>query len=388
MIGAYSEIAARLDQKSLDNSPLGVDVADEMRDRASRIRDIQRTSILDVGRELIAAKKLVDRGYFRDWVETACQMNIRTAERTMQAARLIQENDKLSYLPSDGLLTLASRSAPQATVNEIIGEISAGEKPSSAQIKRRIALAKKVEKPAREPLQEGELRKVQDREDSQIAAGTNELIAMLLAWDRFDEFMVLLKKADVSSVSLTFKDRHDRLAFASITVGEGILTGTLDESPAVESYAETPPRDLTEALPDARLLPSQAASEEETGDRRQGATETTAPVALPTAVEISPKIGTDAGLAPAGQASAPLAPPEPSDSVSAEDLMALWLALKRNTRLCGRHWIADDCREVIHPGEHHRITEALVPLRLAANKASQTERHRFLEMSAPIVAQP
>jgi hypothetical protein len=198
--------------------------------------------------------------------------------------------------------------------------------------------------------------------------------------------MALLRNADLSSVALTLKDRHDRLAFASITEGEGILTGTLEESPAIEAYAETPPRDQTEALPEARLLPFEAAGELETDYRAEGATEAAAPVPLLTAVGIFPTIGAEAALASAAPTSTPLDPRERSDGVSAEDLMALWLALKRNTRVCGRQWIADDCLEVIHPGEHHRITEALVPLRLAANKASQTERHRFLEVSAPIVA--
>src|SRR5882762_7724737 len=50
-----------------------------------------------------------------------------------------RKKDKLSYLPPHGLLTLASRSAPEAVVNEIIGEISAGERPSAAQIKSRIS---------------------------------------------------------------------------------------------------------------------------------------------------------------------------------------------------------------------------------------------------------
>jgi hypothetical protein len=367
-----------------DYSSLNPAVADKMRTRASRIQRLQRASVLDIGRELVAAKESVEHGFFRDWVKSACRMHIRTAERLMQAALFVQENDKLSYLPPDGLLTLASRSAPQGTVSEIIGEISAGEKPSAAQIKRRIALAKKVEKRAREPLQGREVREVQGREDNQIAAGTNELIAMLLAWERFDEFMALLRNADVSSVSLTLKDRHDRLTFASITEGEGILTGTLEESPAIEAYAETPPRDQTEALPKARLLPFEAAGELGTDYRAEGATEAMGLVPLLTAVGIFPTIG--ASAASAAPTSTPLDSRERSDGVSAEDLMALWLALKRNTRLCGRQWIADGCLEVIHPGEHHRITEALVPLRLAASKANNTERDRFLEMSAVMAA--
>src|SRR6202011_3350789 len=82
----------------------------------------------------------------RAWVRIACQIHIRTAERAMQAAEILRENDMLSYLPPDGLLALASRSAPALIVNKIIGDITAGERPSAAQIKGRIAEAKKAEK--------------------------------------------------------------------------------------------------------------------------------------------------------------------------------------------------------------------------------------------------
>src|SRR5215472_17874310 len=78
---------------SFDYSALGADITNEMRARASRIQSFQRASVLDVGRELIAAKKLVEHGFFRDWVETACQMHIRTAERLMQATLLVDKDD-------------------------------------------------------------------------------------------------------------------------------------------------------------------------------------------------------------------------------------------------------------------------------------------------------
>jgi len=98
-----------------DYSTLTDEVAKEMRDYASRIQRLQRASVLDVGRELIAAKELVEHGWFRGWVETACQIHIRTAERLMRATLLAQKNDKLSYLPPDGILALASRSAPMGS---------------------------------------------------------------------------------------------------------------------------------------------------------------------------------------------------------------------------------------------------------------------------------
>src|SRR5712675_1663410 len=80
-----------------DYSALAAEIADEMRAHASRIHDIQRASVLELGRELIAAKRRVEHGCFRAWVRIACQIHIRTAERAMQAAEILRENDKLSY---------------------------------------------------------------------------------------------------------------------------------------------------------------------------------------------------------------------------------------------------------------------------------------------------
>jgi hypothetical protein len=108
-------------------------------------------SVLDVGRGLIGAKRRVEHGCFTDWVRTACQMNIRTAERAMQAAELVEKNDKLSYLPPDGVLALCARSAPRHVINEAVGEIAAGEMASAARIKRRISEAKEAERKGRKP---------------------------------------------------------------------------------------------------------------------------------------------------------------------------------------------------------------------------------------------
>ena len=134
---------------AFDYGTLVAAVAEEMRGHASRIHGLQRASILDVGRELIAAKKLVERGRFRDWVESACQMQIRTAQRAMRAAELVEKNDKLSYLPPDGLLALASRSTPEPVVGAIMAEIASGKTPNAAGIKRRITAAAKPRMRAR-----------------------------------------------------------------------------------------------------------------------------------------------------------------------------------------------------------------------------------------------
>jgi hypothetical protein len=57
-------ITNRLEPKPFDYCLLGANVADEMRDRTSRIPRYPAGLVLDVGRELIAAKRREDHGYF------------------------------------------------------------------------------------------------------------------------------------------------------------------------------------------------------------------------------------------------------------------------------------------------------------------------------------
>lgn len=60
----------------------------------------------------------------------------------MLATEIVEKDDKLSYLPADGLLVLGARSSPEAVVTEIRRRIHAGEQPSAAEIKREIEDAK------------------------------------------------------------------------------------------------------------------------------------------------------------------------------------------------------------------------------------------------------
>lgn len=336
-----------------DYSTLTDEVAKEMRDYASRIQRLQRASVLDVGRELIAAKELVEHGWFRGWVETACQIHIRTAERLMRATLLAQKNDKLSYLPPDGILALASRSAPMGVVNEIIGGIAAGERPKAARIKRQIAQAKQAEKRARESPQKAELQEGQDCEHSQIEAAT--LIAMLLAWDRFGEFMALLRNADLSIVTQALTNHHDRFAAISGTQGELVLVASPETSPEPEETS--PPESLetpAEALAVLDVLTGKTATINCAGTTGQTGPET----------------------AVAGT----------MNDVSAEELISVWGSLKQNTRWYGRQWVSDGCPIARHPQENPAITQSLLRFRAAASKASDTELQRFLDITAPQAA--
>lgn len=327
----------------VDYSTLNADVATEMRERANRIRRLQRASVLDVGRELIAAKKLVEHGFFREWVETACQMQIRTAQRSMRVAELVEENDKLSYLPADGILALASRSAPQPVVKEIIAEIAAGERPSTAGIKRRITDAIKDGRRAHEQTEDGDELQHREPNPAEQEIATDELIDMLVTWHRIDEFMALLETADLSRVVHVLRDRRNRPDNRTVT----------EADPAVGLH---PIRPMLET--EAPGLPNYFTGPAAEAESRN-----------------------DCAGAPAAATQPPR--PETSSSVSAEELMALWSLLKPRSQWYGRQWVAAGAK---HPLEHHVFTEALVPFRAAASKASDPELQRFLDLTVPQAA--
>src|SRR5258705_4809822 len=111
-------------------------------------------------------------------------------------------------------------------------EIAAGERPSTTQIKHRIAEAKEAEKCA----QEGVERSGCGSNSAEQAAATIELIKVLLAWDRIDEFMALLEKADLSRVVQALRDRRDRFVTSAVTEVEqaGIRLEPTPSAPETE----------------------------------------------------------------------------------------------------------------------------------------------------------
>src|SRR5438552_13284290 len=72
--------------------------ANTLRKAAAHIRKTGHDAFLEMGRELLQAKELLDHGQFVQWVENECHLGIRTAQRAMQAAEVVGKNDKLTPL--------------------------------------------------------------------------------------------------------------------------------------------------------------------------------------------------------------------------------------------------------------------------------------------------
>lgn len=73
-----------------DYSVHGDAVAHDMRAAADRIRQHTRAAFTEVGRELLIAKQRLEHGSFQSRVKAECQISLRTAERAMQVAELLE----------------------------------------------------------------------------------------------------------------------------------------------------------------------------------------------------------------------------------------------------------------------------------------------------------
>jgi len=134
-------------------------LVEQMQSAARRIRKYIDDGVIEVGLELIALNEKLEHGMFTALVEIELKMHIRTAERSMAAARLITKNEKLSYLPSSSLSLLAARSTPAEAIDAVSSRVDVGERPSAKQISALIAQTREEKKKLeRQQAQERELR--------------------------------------------------------------------------------------------------------------------------------------------------------------------------------------------------------------------------------------
>lgn len=100
---------ANLQRPVFDYAELANDVAEEARATAERIRTRLEASYIDTGRDLLAIKERLGHGHFGKWLAAEFNMNVRTAERYMGAARLAETKpDIVSNLPPTVVYAIAA----------------------------------------------------------------------------------------------------------------------------------------------------------------------------------------------------------------------------------------------------------------------------------------
>jgi hypothetical protein len=116
---------------------------------AARVKSLIAGSIVEVGKELITAKKKLS-GRFCDWIECEFRMSHSTALNYMRVAeRFADRFATVANLPPATLYRLAAPSTPIDTVDEVIALVK--ENPAAPPIERIEAMVSNARAEAREP---------------------------------------------------------------------------------------------------------------------------------------------------------------------------------------------------------------------------------------------
>jgi hypothetical protein len=125
------------------------EIVAKLRAQAKRIKNHHSritTDIIEIGRDLIAAKQYLDHGQFVGWVEAEIGISARAAQAYMSAARLHEKNATVALLPPATVYRLAAKSTPPTVINTVVTRAAAGEIMHDAVVKDMIAEAKQIAK--------------------------------------------------------------------------------------------------------------------------------------------------------------------------------------------------------------------------------------------------
>ncbi|WP_315763786.1 MULTISPECIES: DUF3102 domain-containing protein [unclassified Bradyrhizobium] len=118
-------------------------VANFLRGQAQRIRHAIRKSILQLGKDLIEAKRHVEYGAFVRWVEHEVGIPPRTAQGYMRIAQWAEGRaTEFSNLPVSILYLLSAQTTSLEVVNNVLAALRRGETITVATVRDQICCAR------------------------------------------------------------------------------------------------------------------------------------------------------------------------------------------------------------------------------------------------------
>jgi DUF3102 family protein len=103
-------------------------VARFLREQADRIRRSAAASVINIGKDLAAAKHYLSHGLFLTWVESEVGIPARTAQVYMQVALwAARKNATVAHLPPSLLYLLSAPSTPKVFIDEILKRVEGGQ---------------------------------------------------------------------------------------------------------------------------------------------------------------------------------------------------------------------------------------------------------------------
>ncbi|MGJ5134334.1 MULTISPECIES: DUF3102 domain-containing protein [unclassified Bradyrhizobium] len=128
---------------AFDYASLSPPVAKFLKGQADRIRRQCATSIIQIGKALIEAKRHVSHGAFLSWVESEVSIPARTAQAYMRVAGWASgKGPTVAHLPPSILYLLSSSSTPESFVHVVMARVEAGEEIPISRLREELKTAR------------------------------------------------------------------------------------------------------------------------------------------------------------------------------------------------------------------------------------------------------
>jgi Protein of unknown function (DUF3102) len=114
-------------------------VATFLRGQADRIRRYAAKSVIQIGKDLIAAKRYLCHGAFLHWLESEVGIAARTGQVYMQVAHWAEGQDtRIALLPPSLLYMLSSPSTPKEFSDDVLKRLDGGENIMLAAVREEL----------------------------------------------------------------------------------------------------------------------------------------------------------------------------------------------------------------------------------------------------------
>jgi hypothetical protein len=142
---AHADRPGVIERVRFDYDCLSSSVAKFLKGQADRIKRQCVTSIIQIGKALLEAKRHLSHGEFVHWVEGEAGIPARTAQAYMRVASWAStKGTTVAQLAPSTLYLLSASSTPKEFVSDVLGRIQAGESIPPSVLRRQLVALRKT----------------------------------------------------------------------------------------------------------------------------------------------------------------------------------------------------------------------------------------------------
>ena len=195
-----------------------------LRGQAVRIRHHVGKSLIQIGKDLLGAKRYLSHGQFIQWVELEVGIPARTAQGYMRIAKWAEgKSATFAQLPVSLLYILSAQTTPHEVVERILDRIETGERVSVAAVrlllrenqKRRVELFNQREEGAESDRVCASATKTRESDLAPLISEAVQIIMRRLSRDEFVRVQDIMTRLEIlgdvqfsQNIQTVVKDLH------------------------------------------------------------------------------------------------------------------------------------------------------------------------------------